>query len=124
MKNKNHPEKGLVRGVAINPNTPVEIIHPFLEHVEMVTLLAIDPAIKGQTFQDSAITRFTELKKLCSSVKKEIVLCIDGGVKQDNIATISMMGADVVVSGSALFKGNNPAENIRIMLNSLKSGRN
>ena len=124
MENKNDPDRGLIRGVALNPGTPVKVIEPLLDDVEMIVVLAVDPAVRGQTFMDSTGSRFAQVKEMVSAAHKETLLCIDGGVKRDNIAAIAPMGADLVVSGSALFAGKTLLENALFMLNALKSPAN
>lgn len=122
MENANHPGRGLVRGVAINPQTELKVLEPLLEHLEMIVVLAVDPNDLGKGFFDSTFDRFAAVKQMVASAGRDVILCVDGGVKLDNIAEIARMGADLVVSGSALFKGAGPSENIPTMLNALKSG--
>lgn len=121
MENRNNPNRGLIRGVALNPDTPVEVLEPLLVDVEMIVILAVDPRVKGKTFIESTGNKFTKVKKMVSTTKKEILLCIDGGIKRNNIVEIAKMGADILVSGSAIFDGKAPAENVRFMLNAIKT---
>lgn len=121
MENRNDPDRGLVRGVALNPDTPVELLEPLLADIEMIVVLAVNPQVKGLPFFDSVGHKFGEVKKLVSTARKEILLCIDGGVKRNNINDIAKMGADILVSGSAIFDGKAPVENARFMLSAIKS---
>jgi len=121
MENKNDPERGLIRGVAINPDIPVDHLKPLLDDIEMIVVLAVNPKVKGFPFFDSIGDKFAEVKDMVSTARKEILLCIDGGVKRNNIAEIAKMGADILVSGSAIFDGKAPVENARFMLNTIKS---
>ncbi len=121
MENRNDPHRGLIRGLALNPDTPVEVIEPLLDEVELIVVLAVNPGVRGQTFIDSTRQKFAQVKKMVSTAKKEILLCIDGGIKRNNIAQIAKMGADILVSGSAVFAGENPVENLRFMLSELRS---
>lgn len=124
MENKNDPGRGLIRGIALNPGTPVKVLEPLLDDVEMIVVLAVDPAVRGQAFLDSTGSKFAQVKEMVSAAKKETLLCIDGGVKRDNIAAIAKMGADLVVSGSAIFDGKAPLENARFMLQAIKPPAN
>lgn len=124
MENKNDPDRGIIRGVALNPGTSVHVLEPLLDDVEMIVVLAVDPAVRGQTFNDSTGSKFAQVKKMVSAAKKQTLLCIDGGVKRDNIAAIAKMGADLVVSGSAIFDGKAPLENARFMLNAIQPQAN
>lgn len=122
MENANDPERGLVRGVAVNPQTEPGVLEPLLDHLEMIVVLAVDPNNLGKGFFASTFDRFAAIKQMVASSGREVILCVDGGVKLDNIAEIAKMGADLVVSGSALFKGAGPSENIPTMLKALRSG--
>lgn len=121
MENRNDSERGLIRGVALNPDTPVEAVEALLDDIELIVVLAVNPKVKGLPFFDSIGHKFAKVKEMVSAAKKEILLCIDGGVKRDNISEIAKMGADVVVSGSAIFDGKAPVENARFMLKAIRS---
>ncbi|MHB9035489.1 MAG: ribulose-phosphate 3-epimerase [Armatimonadota bacterium] len=118
MTNANDPERGIVRGVAVNPGTPVEVIEPTLDDIDMVTLLAINPGWGGQKFIPSTSERLVKAKKLIAD--RDILICIDGGVTRDNITEVAKLGADMVVTGSAVFDGKAPTENARFMLGALR----
>jgi ribulose-phosphate 3-epimerase len=121
MENRNDPDRGLVRGIALNPDTPVELLEPLLNDIEMIVVLAVNPKVKGLPFFDSIGDKFAEVKDMVSTARKEILLCIDGGIKRSNIAEFAKMGADILVSGSAIFNGKAPVENAQFMLNAVKS---
>jgi ribulose-phosphate 3-epimerase len=121
LENANDPERGLVRGVAINPDTPVELLAPLLDDVEMIVVLAVNPRVKELPFDDSVGERFAEVKEMVASAGKDILLCLDGGIKRSNVEAMGRMGADVLVSGSAIFDGKAPAANARFMLDAVKS---
>ncbi|MCK4322712.1 ribulose-phosphate 3-epimerase [candidate division WOR-3 bacterium] len=121
MENKNDPDRGLIRGIALNSDTSVELLKPLLDDIEMIVVLAVNLEVKGFPFFDSIGDKFREVKDMVSTPGKEILLCIDGGVKKNNISEFARMGADILVSGSAIFDGKNPVGNIRFMLNEIKS---
>jgi ribulose-phosphate 3-epimerase len=121
MENKNDPDRGLIRGIALNPDTPVERLEPLLDDIEMAVVLAVDPKVKGFPFFDSVGNKFAEVKEIISAASNEILLCVDGGIKRSNIAEIAKLGADIVVSGSAIFDGTDPVGNVRFMLNIIQS---
>ncbi len=103
--NANDPARGLVRGIALNPSTPVGAIEPLLDEVEYVLVLAINPGWGGQAFLPSTARRVAEARRLIAASGRSIALGIDGGVTRDNIAAVAALGADVIVSGSAIFDG-------------------
>ena len=120
LENVNNPQKGIIRGVALNPDTPLMLLEPLLENIEMVTVLAVDLKREGFPFFKSIGDRFIEVKKMIAEREKEIILCIDGGVKRENIGELAQLGPDILVSGSAVFKDGKVSENINAMLQELK----
>lgn len=123
MENRNNPDRGLIRGIALNSDTSVELLKPLLDDIEMIVVLAVNLKIKGFPFFDSFADKFKEVKEVVSNAGKEILLCIDGGIKKNNISEFARVGADILVSGSSIFDGKDPMENIRFMLNEIKSQR-
>ena len=119
-ENKNDPERGIIRGIAINPDTPVDHLKGLLDDVEMIVVLAVNITTKGFPFFNSYADKFMEVKDLVSGVDKEILLCLDGGIKMNNISEFAKVGADILVSGSAIFDGKDPVENIQIMLKEIR----
>jgi ribulose-phosphate 3-epimerase len=103
--NANDPARGIVRGVALNPSTPVGAIEPLLDEVDYVLVLAINPGWGGQGFLPSTGRRIEEARRLIEASGHPIALGVDGGVTRDNIAAVAALGADVIVSGSAIFDG-------------------
>jgi len=120
MTNANDPRRGLIRGIALNPGTPLEVIEPLLYQVELIMLLAVNPGWGGQQFIESTERRLSKAKRIISDSGREILLGVDGGIKRDNIAEVAQMGADIVVTGSAVFDGKSPVENANFMLNALR----
>ena len=123
MTNANDPARGLVRGAALNPGTPAGALEPLLDEVEMVLLLAVNPGWGGQKFIASTRRKLEAVMDMIRETGREILTCIDGGVKRDNIEDVARMGADIVVTGSAVFDGKAPAENARFMMETLKKCR-
>ena len=123
MKNVNDPNRGLVRGIALTPEIPIDRLEPLLGDIEMVVALAVDPRIKGMPFYEEIGSRCARIRDMISAVQRDILLCIDGGVKRNNIAEIAKIGADIVVSGSAVYDGKAVAENARFMLDTIKSNK-
>ena len=121
MSNANDPARGLVRGVAINPGTPLAVLKPLLDEVELIMLVGINPGWGGQTFIPSTFSKIEEVQGMIAEVERDILLCVDGGIKKENIADFAATGVDIVVTGSAVFDGKNPVENADFMLSSLRS---
>jgi ribulose-phosphate 3-epimerase len=120
MTNANDAGRGILRGVALNPGTPLEVITPLLDMVEIVFLLAVNPGWSGQKFIPSTKGRLSQVRQMVQDAKKNVLVGVDGGITRDNIADVVRMDADVIVTGSAVFDGKAPLENARFMLGAAK----
>ncbi len=119
MTNANDPARGLVRGVALNPGTPLEALEPLLDEIELILILAVNPGWRGQQFGAAAAQRVAGAKRMVQKAGKEILVGVDGGVTRKNIAEVVKTGADLIVTGSAVFDGKAAEENARFMLSAL-----
>jgi ribulose-phosphate 3-epimerase len=117
MTNANDPNRGILRGLALNPGTPLKVISPLIDELEMVFLLAVNPGWRGQKFISFTESRLGQLKQIISDTKKDILVGIDGGITRDNIADVARMKPDIIVTGSAVFDGKAPLENAKFMMN-------
>jgi len=121
MTNVNDPDRGILRGVALNPGTPIETVAPLLDEVEMVFLLAVNPGWGGQKFIASTPARLKQLTEAVTASGKEILIGIDGGITQDNISEVAGLGPDIIVTGSAVFRGKKPLENAKFMMETARN---
>ena len=103
-------------GLAINPDTPVQDLEPYLDEIDMVCLMGVFPGFSGQKFIKSTTQRLKELRKLIDKNKSNTLIQIDGGVDLSNIKELVSAGADILVSGSCIFSSENPNS----MIDSLK----
>ena len=122
VKNANDPSRGLVRGVALNPGTPLEVLEPLLDELELVLILAVNPGWSGQKFLPSTPARVEKAKRMITDSRHEILLGVDGGITRDNIGSVAAMGVDLIVTGSAVFDGKTPEANAKFMLEAVKDG--
>ena len=123
MSNANDSDRGLVRGVALNPGTPVEAVQPLIDEVDLILLLAVNPGWSGQTFISSTQRRLNRVSEIIRDSGRDILLGVDGGINRGNIAEVARMGADIIVTGSAVFDGKRPAENARFMLSAVRDAK-
>lgn len=123
MENANDPGRGIIRGVALNPGTPLSVLEPLLDELEMVSLLAVNPGWSGQRFVPSTFGRIEKVKEIIRNSGRQILLCADGGITRNNIAEIVRTGVDMVVAGSAIFDGKVPRENASFMLSAVASAK-
>jgi ribulose-phosphate 3-epimerase len=105
---------GVIRGVALNPGTPLDVLEPLIDELELIFLLAVNPGWGGQKFLPSTERRLAAARELIGD--REILLEVDGGITRANIEHIATLGADLVVSGSAIYDGVAPLDNARFML--------
>jgi len=98
-------EGGLTAGISIKPGTKVSELIPFLDKVEMFLIMSVEPGFGGQAFQPESIPRIRELRDLLAArgLKKDIQ--VDGGISHDNVADVVAAGANVIVAGSTVFRG-------------------
>ncbi len=108
-------EKGLKVGVAINPATPVEAIYSVLSLVDFVLVMTVNPGFGGQSFIEYCLQKIKTLKEKIQSEKLNVLIQVDGGIKESNIGRVSEAGADVFVAGSAVFESANYAETISVL---------
>jgi ribulose-phosphate 3-epimerase len=92
---------GVVRGVALNPGTSVSAVAPLLGELELVLVLGVNPGWGGQTLLSATAERVAEARSLGG----DVLVGVDGGITSTNISTVSTFGADIIVSGSAIFSG-------------------
>lgn len=96
---------GCKAGLSIKPGTPTEVLFPYLDKVEMVLVMTVEPGFGGQKFIDYTLDKITAVRK---EINRRGVSCnveIDGGVTRENIDMILDAGANVIVAGSSVFKG-------------------
>jgi ribulose-phosphate 3-epimerase len=106
----------VLRGVAISPGTPVTAVEPLLELTDLVLVLAVDPGWPGQPPAANTRRRVAAVRNLAAEAGRPVMVGVDGGVTMANAAEIAGWGADVVVSGSAIYDGRDPAGNLDRML--------
>lgn len=97
---------GMSAGLAINPNTPVEVCKEYEGLVSQFLIMAVEPGFQGAPFIETTYQKIQELRKLIPHATIEI----DGGVKTDNIQKLKDAGADYLAAGSSLFSQTNPSE--------------
>lgn len=99
-------EKGLLAGVALNPATPLTDIEWILPKVDMVLIMTVNPGFGGQTLIPYTIDKVRALREMIERAGLKTDIQVDGGVNLDNVAEIMDAGANIIVAGSAVFKGN------------------
>lgn len=111
---------GAKTGITIKPNTPVSKIVPYLEKVDMVLIMTVEPGFGGQKFMPEKMEKVKELVKIREQKNLSFDIEIDGGVNMNNVREILDTGVNVVVAGSAIFGGEDIEKRTREFLNILQ----
>ena len=102
---RDRAERTVARGVALNPGASVDVLDPFLDEIEMVMLVAINPGWGGQAFIPATFARIEAVRQKILSSGREILIAVDGGITRRNVGQLAGRGVDIVVTGSAVFDG-------------------
>jgi ribulose-phosphate 3-epimerase len=109
----------VLRGFAVNPGTPVQAIEPVLDLIDLVLVLAVSPGWPGQAPAASTERRIAAAREITLAAGRQVLVGVDGGITLANAAQVAGWGADLVVSGSAIFDGKDTAANLSAMLAAL-----
>ena len=96
-------EKGCKAGISIKPKTPAEAVKPYLDRVDMVLVMTVEPGFGGQKFMTDMMPKVTQIRQWISETGREIDLQVDGGVNAETAKVCVEAGANVLVAGSYLF---------------------
>ena len=110
---------GLKVGISIKPKTPVEALKPYMDQVDMVLILFVEPGFGGQKFIPESLDKIRELRAMLDARSLDVDIQVDGGIYTTNVADVIEAGANIIVAGSAVFKGDT-AQNTKDMLAILK----
>lgn len=111
--------RGLKAGISIKPGTPVEEVIPYLDKVDMILVMTVEPGFGGQSYIDSCTDKVKAVRKLVNESGRAIDIQVDGGINKDNLSEVLEAGANVIVAGSAVFK-NDIAANVAEFLEKMK----
>ena len=100
---------GVKVGITINPPTPVEVILPYIDDVDMVLIMSVNPGFGGQSLIEDCLDKIKFLRANYPDLDIEI----DGGVKLDNLDKVMESGANIIVAGSAVFNAENPEDVVK-----------
>lgn len=110
---------GMKAGVALNPATPVETLRWILSEVDMVLIMSVNPGFGGQKFISYATEKVREVRRMADEMGLHTDIEVDGGVTTANAGELLKAGANILVAGSAVFKGDAEA-NVRAFLETFK----
>lgn len=96
---------GKKAGVSINPSTPAETLRFVMDSVDLILVMTVNPGFGGQSFIENQIEKIRTVKNMIVASERPIHLEVDGGVNRENVDQITGAGADVIVAGTATFRG-------------------
>ena len=94
-------------GISLNPETKTNIIYNFLDKIDLVLIMSVNPGFGGQKFMPEVLDKVKELKKIQKEKKLDFDIEIDGGINFDNSKSAIQAGVNILVSGTTIFKSNN-----------------
>ncbi|MDM8154779.1 ribulose-phosphate 3-epimerase [Bacteroides gallinaceum] len=108
-------DAGMKAGVTLNPATPVSVLEDIIGDVDMVLLMSVNPGFGGQKFIEHTIDKVRALRQLINRTGSGALIEVDGGVNLDTGARLAEAGADVLVTGSTVFKAPDFSEMVRLL---------
>jgi len=94
-------------GISLNPNSEISLVEPYLNDIDLVLVMSVNPGFAGQKFKPEVLKKLEKIKKIIVSKNLKIDLEIDGGINFQNSVNAKNAGANILVSGSTIFNENN-----------------
>jgi ribulose-phosphate 3-epimerase len=94
---------GKKAGYVLNPGTPVEVIDPVLDLLDLILVMTVNPGFGGQSFLSSQLSKIETVRERIEASGRDIMLEVDGGINRDTAKQVIDAGADVLVAGTAVF---------------------
>ncbi len=108
-------EYGMKVGIAINPNTPVFLLKDIIKYIDFVLLMSVNPGFSGQNFIENTFKKVNETKNLIIDNYSSALIEVDGGINLGNSSILFKNGANILVSGTAIFSSPDPKKVIHNM---------
>jgi len=105
-------DSGVKVGVSIKPDTAAEEIFPYLDRLDMVLVMTVEPGFGGQSFMEDMMPKVKKIREEIDRRNLDVDIQVDGGISEKTISTAAEAGANVFVAGSAVFNAEDPAEMI------------
>ncbi len=99
---------GCSPSLCVKPATRIDEVFPFLDKIEMVLVMTVEPGFGGQSFMTETLSKIERLRKVCNVRKISMDIEVDGGISNETIALAAKAGANIFVAGSAVFSAPNP----------------
>ncbi|MFW5980018.1 MAG: ribulose-phosphate 3-epimerase [Halanaerobiales bacterium] len=102
-------------GIALNPATPLQELDYVLPELDLVLIMSVNPGFGGQSFIPQIKNKISSLSQIKERGNFDFLIAVDGGIRHDNVKEVTEKGAEVIVSGSAIFKSDNPEKALKRM---------
>lgn len=100
---------GIRVAVSVKPATPVSVLFPLLDKIDMALIMTVEPGFGGQKLIADTLPKIKELREYANSKGKDLDIEVDGGITAENLGLLTSAGANVIVAGSAIFRASDPA---------------
>lgn len=104
--------RGVKPGLVIKPNTPASAVFPYLDKIDLVLVMTVEPGFGGQSFMADMLPKVGEIREECKKRGVDMIIEADGGIGETTIGQCADAGIDVCVAGTAVFKAEDPAKAI------------
>lgn len=104
--------RGVKPGLVIKPNTPASAVFPYLDKIDLVLIMTVEPGFGGQSFMADMLPKIIEIKNECKKRGIDMLIEADGGISEATIEQAANVGIDVCVAGTAVFKAENASDAI------------
>lgn len=112
---------GKKAGISLKPGTPASAVFPYLDKVEMVLVMTVEPGFGGQSFMYDMMDKVSAVRNEADRLGLSLDIQVDGGINKETVAVAAKAGANVFVAGSAVFKAENAAEMIEALKQNAKT---
>jgi len=109
-------QRGLGAGVVLNPTTSLTVLEDVLGLIDFVLIMSVNPGFGAQHFIPYSFEKIQNLRKIIDQKGLSVKIEVDGGINLDNVCELVRKGAQILVSGSAIFGSKNPAEKVKAMI--------
>ena len=106
---------GCATGLSVRPNTPADALLPWLDQIDLVLVMTVEPGYGGQAFMPEMLPKIRTLRQAINQGQRPVYLEVDGGISPKNVAEVVAAGADLLVAGTSVFRAADPAAAIRAL---------
>ena len=102
-------------GMSVKPNTPTFVLEPFMNKLDLVLIMTVEPGFGGQKLIPETIDKISQVKAMCEQLGVDPEIEVDGGITPENVGVLTSVGANVIVAGSSVFKAEDPSAAVALL---------